>query len=188
MLSFFDTYKYTYNGSIWVQALVAHHDPRMARKAPGRRLEMGLFMFRNRACEATDPRDRVYGLHGLLQRFRLNLPQSSSSKTKGEMYWEFTVIVCQQTSSLEPLTLVSSINEDRSIPSWVPDYSEVFNFCFTHSGRRLIACGIIIDVVLAKSDLTAWQPDPISPVVDDGPTCKSRRRLRTDHTRISGLV
>jgi hypothetical protein len=178
--------KYPRNCSIWMQALLAHHLPRQALANPERRLDMWDFIFRNRACLSTEPRDRVYGLYGMLQEFGLKLPQPSYLKATGEVYWEFTVAMCQHTASLDILTLVSSINADPSTPSWVPDYSEVFrvgdhignyratgksesHFYFTHDGRRLVARGAIIDVVRAKSDLTAWQPDPSESVLDDGP-------------------
>lgn len=178
--------KYSYNSMIWMTTLLAHSLPRLSLEYPEKRLEVGILMFRNRACNAADPRDRVYGLYGMLQEFGLKLPQPSYWKTKTDVYWEFTVTACQQTGSLELLALVSSINASQSTPSWVPDYSEVFRegdylgmpraagksesrFYFTDDGRRLVARGALIDYVRATSDLTAWQPDPTDSVVEDGP-------------------
>jgi hypothetical protein len=177
---------YLYNSMIWMQALIAHHSPRHALIGPERRLDMRDFVVRNKACLATEPRDRVYGLYGMLQHSGLKLPQPSYLKTKGEIYWEFTVATCQHTASLEMFRLVSSINADPGTPSWVADYSEVFrlgdhvgihqatgqsesHFYFTHNERRLVARGAIIDVVRAKSDLTTWQPDPSDSDLEDGP-------------------
>jgi Heterokaryon incompatibility protein (HET) len=178
--------KYIFNEMIWTTALLAHHSPRLALIDPERRLDMQYFIVRNRACLATEPRDRVYGLYGMLQQLGLRLPQPSYLKTKGEVYWEFTVAACQHTASLELFRLVSSINADLSTPSWVPDYAEVFrvgdflgvhkatgqsesHFYFTHDERRLVARGAVIDVVRAKSDLTIWQLDPSDSELEDGP-------------------
>jgi hypothetical protein len=68
----------------------------------------------------------------------------------------------------------------------VPDYSEVFRpgdhvggphatrnstsrFYFSDQGRRLLVRGTIVDVIHAKSDHTAWRPEPTEAVLEDGP-------------------
>lgn len=178
--------KYTFNGWAWSQALLTHSSPRLSLNEPRKQLDMGTLLFGTRSCGTTDPKDRVYGLYGMLQKFGLRLSEVDYSKTKSQIYWEFTLTACQQIDSLELLTLVSSINADLSVPSWVPDYSEVFRpgdhvggphatrnstsrFYFSDQGRRLLVRGTIIDVIRAKSDHTAWRPEPTEAVLEDGP-------------------
>ncbi len=117
---------YPWNDMVWTQALMAHHMPSLGLSNSPDTLDLATDMYRGRACDSFDPKDRIYGLYGIFQRSGLRLPPPSYLKSKSEIYWEFTVAACEQTSSAKLITLVTGLSADLDAPSWVPDFAEPF--------------------------------------------------------------
>jgi hypothetical protein len=85
-----------------------------------------LYQVYGRAC--TDPRDRVYGIHGLFPRSFQKLIQPDYSLTVGDVYKTLVIAHINFCQRLESLRLCHP-NRSQGIecPSWVPDLSSALN-------------------------------------------------------------
>jgi hypothetical protein len=177
---------YPINHFIWSYYLLAHDHPRPKHSFRDADSGVNLIMYRNRTCGVSDPKDRVYGVYGILLEYGFNLRRPNYLKTVDRIYWELTVALCQQTDTIKLIQLVSGIGAPLEAPSWVPDFNEMWRagdlsglpkatnnshaaFHFTHHSKRLLAAGRIVDIVHKKSSLTTWQPDDAGATVQDGP-------------------
>ena len=172
------------NHHVWTEYLITHGLSRINKSDIARNAY--LMMHRNRACGVSDPKDRVYGFYGMLVEQGLQLPKPSYLKTVDEIYWEFTVKLCQQTQDLKLLQLVSGLGSKLNAPSWVPDFDGPWRagdlsgrpnatknsrsqFQFLDNDKTLIVSGKMVDIVYKKSNLTTWQPEGQGAKVQDGP-------------------
>ena len=92
-------------------------DDHMNRRRSGmyRQLEL------SRTVSATDPRDKVYGLLGLMDESVAGLIKPDYTSTVAGVYRSFALAVIKGTGSLD--TLRHCPSTDRSLfPSWVPDW------------------------------------------------------------------
>ncbi|KAK7421164.1 hypothetical protein QQX98_002293, partial [Neonectria punicea] len=75
--------------------------------------------------DATDPRDKVYGMFGLLQTIfstEATLPEVNYKKPIAEVFEDATRCLIWSTKSLWPLEMIARPNDESSdLPSWVPD-------------------------------------------------------------------
>ncbi|PGH04637.1 hypothetical protein AJ79_07034 [Helicocarpus griseus UAMH5409] len=74
---------------------------------------------------ATDPRDKIFGVYGLLNRTGKEIWRPDYHKPVEEVYAEATKKIMQQSGELRMLSaaLDRSIRNIPTLPSWVPDYS-----------------------------------------------------------------
>ena len=83
-----------------------------------------LLFNRIRSCKATDPRDRIYCIHGLLpEAIKEAIGRPNYDLTVENLYYQ---IAATQLVELEYLTYLGGAGIHRrnlSIPSWVPDYT-----------------------------------------------------------------
>ena len=88
-------------------------------------------LLKTRHCKAHDPRDRVFGLLGILERRcellgveKLPL-RPDYGLTAAQLYQQVTMLLISETRSLRILSLVNFIAKENllCLPSWVPDYS-----------------------------------------------------------------
>ncbi|KAH8586894.1 heterokaryon incompatibility protein-domain-containing protein [Bisporella sp. PMI_857] len=169
---------YIFNDSPWSTALTLHYPHRAVTAS--KKLNIHHLMFQIRICDATDQRDRVYGLYGILQNAGINLPKPSYHKTIKEIFLEFTIAVCNSLRSLELLEITTGLvsDENRSeMPSWVPNYAEPHrtgdfmhsphaagdsqaSFKFLQHGCILKTYGIIVDTIKAQSNRGLWKVPP----------------------------
>ena len=82
----------------------------------------------SRSSEATDPRDKIYGILGIAAEFELSGQVSHKpdySLTVAEVYIMATAFVISSRHNLACLTLIcdSSLKKIKDLPSWCPDYS-----------------------------------------------------------------
>jgi len=118
-----------------------------------------------RSLRATEPRDKVFGLHGVLQRLHAPVGVPDYSRSVQDVYVEASTRAIREDSSLrifEGLTGSSKFN----LPSWCPDWSDhqhitkvtdwaryeasglsAAQFDFQGQGLGLLVHGIRIDVV-----------------------------------------
>ncbi|KLU85494.1 hypothetical protein MAPG_04517 [Magnaporthiopsis poae ATCC 64411] len=127
---------YIYNYATWAYLVTSHLDRRAFSRSEH---PLDLLLFRCRACHATEPKDRIYGLYGVLERRGIRLSEVDYTKTKEQIYLEFTREACQATNSLSLLNLVAGSSNNANTatsatasatiprqPSWVPDYGGPF--------------------------------------------------------------
>ena len=109
-------------------SLQAHVDVRLLVLYDESKAGIERLLRETRMFHATDPRDKVIGILGLVQdvgpgkRFEI-VP--SYTKPVAEFYRDATAILLQQGSSLDMLAEIEDplFREIPNLPSWVPDYS-----------------------------------------------------------------
>ncbi|KKZ66358.1 hypothetical protein EMCG_07859 [[Emmonsia] crescens] len=77
---------------------------------------------------ATDPRDKIFGLYGLLNRTGQVKWRPDYYKSVEEVYAEATKKIIQQSGELRMLSAAvdCSLRNIPTLPSWVPDYSMTY--------------------------------------------------------------
>ncbi|KAK3719210.1 hypothetical protein LTR37_004429 [Vermiconidia calcicola] len=73
-------------------------------------------------CDATNPRDQVYGVLGLLSPSLAKTITPDYAKTVEEVYEDFTARLASFSKALAILRLCGRKHETPELPSWVPDY------------------------------------------------------------------
>jgi len=78
-----------------------------------------------RGRASTDPRDKVFALHGILTAFEANFPNPSYDKPAEQVFRETAeAVVRHDTRNMHILYHVSSQNRMPDLPSWAPDWSD----------------------------------------------------------------
>lgn len=85
---------------------------------------------RNRG--ASDPRDKVFAIAGLLRYMGIGLAPSDYSKSTRHVYLEITQAAIRQFGTLDILYQVTGLENQFDLPSWVPDLSD------THPPKPMI--------------------------------------------------
>jgi hypothetical protein len=85
------------------------------------------------ASASSHPSDKIFGIHGVMKKLGVSLPEPDYNMETGEVYWKACSSLMTQTSSLQPLMLVNGLHWNSNFPSWVPDFNQ------TH--RRTVATG-----------------------------------------------
>lgn len=139
---------YVYNGTTWTYLVTCHlnHRTYSCEATP-----LDLLMFRCRACRVFDPKDRVYGLYGVLEHLGVRLSRVDPAKTKEQVYLDFTREACESTGSLILLNLVANDHDSSPLiqhqqgqrqlqpPSWVPKYDDTFHLGDNWAASKLFA-------------------------------------------------
>ncbi|PMD49667.1 uncharacterized protein K444DRAFT_670555 [Hyaloscypha bicolor E] len=76
--------------------------------------------------QATDPKDKVYGIFGLLKRGLMSVEYGLDVQ---EIYCKFTQAIIQEAGSLDLLNLCGTKHTIPGLPSWVPDFSARRSSC-----------------------------------------------------------
>ncbi len=74
---------------------------------------------------ATEPRDKVYALNGLLLLLGVRLNQPDYEKPVRQVYQEIAEIAMTCDSNLDILYLTTGSENSHNLPSWVPDFSDI---------------------------------------------------------------
>lgn len=135
--------------------------------------------------EATEPRDKVFAICGLLKKFGITLPPPDYAASLADVYWQATKVLL--LACPEILYLVTGFPSPHleDVPSWVPDYSdESFRFAsptwnFWNNGtakasRQVVAFpgpngrlfqleGRIFDVICNVSKFKIWDTESLQP-------------------------
>lgn len=87
--------------------------------------------------EATDPRDKVYSLYGLVQGYQ-EVPLEINYAMSVEDVYRSTVRFCiENEGKLSILNNVSDFRrQSHHMPSWVPDWRDRFPLCCSHWEKR----------------------------------------------------
>lgn len=88
-------------------------------------------------CNATDPRDKIYGMLAITSEFSSNNKMIIKPDYTGsvrDIYVEATSVVLHRRNDLAPLmfTQDQSMKKNEDLPSWCPDYSVSINPSLRH--------------------------------------------------------
>ena len=89
-------------------------------KVPARLSEL---LAEGRQLDASDPRDVVFGLQGMLEKFQIMMPLPDYTKSVEQIYTETIKVAIEGEKSLTVLLQCSSTDTNFQLPSWVPDWS-----------------------------------------------------------------
>ncbi|KAL2062663.1 hypothetical protein VTL71DRAFT_5735 [Oculimacula yallundae] len=135
---------------------------------------------------ATDPKDKVFSLYGILEQLGFKMPKPNYEDTLDEIYWKSTASIIRHEPSLSFLSLASGIvTHIPNAPSWVPDFRKMNTFMsmdgsvhatktsppiLTIKNRdyELHVSGHIIDTIRDYSKRHVWEPEFGSTEVRDG--------------------
>jgi hypothetical protein len=84
--------------------------------------------------QATEPRDKIYGLHALYTDLGIPLPAVDYEKSISRVYEEAAVAMITWSGTLKVLGDACHSHRNSSFPSWVPDWSDGNIKTFTPSG------------------------------------------------------
>ncbi|GFF48451.1 heterokaryon incompatibility protein 6, OR allele [Aspergillus udagawae] len=112
---------------------------------------------------ATDPRDKIFGLYGLLREGGTVDWQPDYSQSVGEVFARATKEIIQKAGELRILSAVhdESLRNITDLPSWVPDYST--NFCNMMCANHHAAGDTPMRSIIG----TAWNKLPVAGVKFD---------------------
>ena len=122
-------------------------------------------LFDIRGCAATDPRDSVYSVLGMVQRFNrdsCSLVQIDYSAPVSKVYTDTASLLLQNSPTLAHLSQVNDRAQCNTpnLPSWVPDYTIPMlpSFAWNWEGDRSV---YDVDLQRAKSVRISWTERPI---------------------------
>jgi hypothetical protein len=124
-----------------------------------------------REKKATEPKDKIFALFGVMKDLGLDLPLPDYQKSLEEVYTEAAIACIDYDKCLDILFEVPSDHRCSKLPSWVPDWSDIGwktsdprkallrnRFQAGRSGssqekfvldqRRLLVSGILVDSIL----------------------------------------
>jgi hypothetical protein len=96
---------------------------RIFKREDSQKLCVSKILTYTRGKNATDLRDKVYALYGMLERLGVNPPEPDYSKPAADIYRDITIAAIVHDSSLEVLKQVEGHKSISDLPSWVPDWS-----------------------------------------------------------------
>jgi hypothetical protein len=153
---------------------------------PGMELELHISLLLTfcRSRLATDPKDKVYALYGLLNALNVELPTPDYNKSVGEIYAELTALAINRDKMLFVLFYVPSDRRRDDLPSWVPDWSDAdweegesrypvtrghfsaargaeARWRFTANPLELIVYGKIVDTIIYRAE--SYERDSLAP-------------------------
>jgi hypothetical protein len=147
-------------------------------------VKLGSILTSIRSKGASDPRDKIFALHGLCSELQINTPVPDYTKSVADVYREATIACITHDQGLRHLYAVPSDrqNDLPNLASWVPNWNDKcwsFNpdisdfrfylgsqqwracgdalplWSFSHGNRRLVLHGKIYDTIAGYTD-TPW--------------------------------
>lgn len=80
-------------------------------------------LLRTQHLDSTDPKDKIFAIHGLLKEMGAHLPDPNYSKSVQQVYREAAAVAIRHDNSLHILFAITGESRIEGIPSWVPDWS-----------------------------------------------------------------
>jgi hypothetical protein len=94
-----------------------------------------------RKSSVKDPRDKVYGLLGMVSPSLAQAIVPDYSKTVQEVYVQYALALLERCSRLDEVLAWCAFVEDGTLPSWVPDWNSPFGRYHIRWFRRYFAAG-----------------------------------------------
>jgi hypothetical protein len=174
-----------FNIAIWANLYTANEIQSLQDiQLQGKRTNTYRLLNLSRLVFSTDPRDKVYGLLGLMDESLASLIEPDYTDTVLNVYRSFTLTIIEATGSLDVIRHTAPA-ADSPFPSWVPDWTvapkttalTLSETSFATSGSslasiqtltdsQLLSCkGFIIDRFDGMGAMWAkgWSPDSIVP-------------------------
>ncbi|KAE9367148.1 HET-domain-containing protein [Stipitochalara longipes BDJ] len=80
-------------------------------------------LVQGRSQKATEPRDAVFALYGVMQRMNVNLAPPNYSRSTEDIYTEIAKLVILHDKSLQLLERTAQHSAWNDLPSWVPNWN-----------------------------------------------------------------
>lgn len=129
-----------------------------AKKTPNPKEDLLPLLSRFRVFDATDPKDKLYGLCGLADASSGENPyiRIDYSKTRNEVYKDFALTHLRQNANLDILS-VPRMQESSGLPSWVPmwhvyDHAKSLVIEFKEKAQHWEAGGKLAPCVQLRND------------------------------------
>ncbi len=84
-------------------------------------LELVQLIKRHRACQSSDPRDKIYALLGIAHQHHHKVTPDYHKRVN-VLFWEITLAAIEGTKNLDILSYCQK-RDSRALRSWVPDWS-----------------------------------------------------------------
>jgi hypothetical protein len=118
---------------------------------------------------ATEPKDRVFALYGVLQALGIDILEPDYHKPLVKVYIEAARVIINQDRNLSILCRNTRSQASPGVPSWIPDWSIVLrpfpiplhvflasppecdgSFRFSEDGQNLIVSGKRLDIIRSR--------------------------------------
>lgn len=120
----------TYTNTLYPQRYIRHvrlHElnrPSLQTAPLKRKLtNCTVMLLRTQNLDATDPRDKIFAVHGLLSVLGARLPDPDYSKSIEQVYREAATAAIVHDNGLHILASITGERLVGNLPSWVPDWS-----------------------------------------------------------------
>jgi len=97
-------------------------------------------LFHNRACESTDPRDRVYAVLGIVDNDEVKGLEPDYSLQKEVVFRAAVELLIYNSRSLDVLSACQDPERESGLPSWVPNFEVDWKapiLCLKEGGENL---------------------------------------------------
>ncbi|EOD45301.1 putative heterokaryon incompatibility protein [Neofusicoccum parvum UCRNP2] len=140
--------------------------------------DLGLLLMLGRLAQTTDPRDKLYGLMGMIPRYVTQHIEPDYSAPVETVFSDFGRALIQGFNNLN-MVLTGNSPSAFNVPSWVPDLTDLWDphlwstdcnatpgtqprFSVTDNGRTLVVQGFKCDVVDSTAPQLGWTGGALS--------------------------
>jgi hypothetical protein len=116
----FETYRVSY-------AVYKNEFKKAGRTWRKKRLLITELLGMGRHQVATNPKDAVFGMYGILQKLDSTIPPPDYSKSVEDIYIEAAKLAIVHDNSLQILLEISESQDLPELPSWVPDWNIILH-------------------------------------------------------------
>jgi hypothetical protein len=176
---------------LWEPMYLAHWMTGAARMVEAGEVSMRrlpqVLMLKFRHSQSTDPRDKIYGLLGLLPGVIKIYPDYS--KSVKEVYTEAALQLVSYANDLD--LLMQACSNNKALPSWVPDFAVPSRFA-SSMANFLVTCNACalpgLDVPVKAQDLTSELLAVKGFVLDRVVQVEHGAQYLVEHTRTNELL
>ncbi|KAH7078783.1 heterokaryon incompatibility protein-domain-containing protein [Paraphoma chrysanthemicola] len=159
--------------------------PSLLHWQPGSELGRDLLdvLHRSRSCSATDPRDKVYAVLGLVQHDVAKNFIVDYSMTPGQVFTRMSIYLMKNRDSLDILKHTTLGNPDKDVPSWVVSWDS-YDAWYSYNASDPLAGQFSVSEMQATSQTHNFRyavfkfsddKNLVHPTEDDWHSCKILR-------------
>ncbi|KAK5125001.1 hypothetical protein LTR85_001191 [Meristemomyces frigidus] len=113
---------------------------------------------------ASEPRDKIFAMYGLLKRSGIGWSEPDYEVSVEEVYCDATIRRIRHDKSLDVLCQVTGLPSELYLPSWVPDWSDRLQPILPNPASCLASGGSRVDCHFAKDGLFKVYGRPVNRV------------------------